>query len=196
MNKYREEALLKMICGTSDERDKALAYLYMDSGWINEAKIIFKRSGMSTEDSDDLIQEAFITFDRNLRNGTYLVELGTLKNYFLGICKNKMIMEQRRSSKASMRMDHAPELQHGETPETILLLSEEKNIIRRLLNLLNERCKELLKLYMLSYSMKEIKAEIKLDSDNAARQATFNCRKKFAELFEQRPSLKKNFKRS
>lgn len=196
MNKYREETLLKMICGTSDERDKALAYLYMDSGWINEAKIIFKRSGMSIEDSDDLIQEAFITFDRNLRNGTYLVELGTLKNYFLGICKNKMIMEQRRSSKASMKIDQAPELENGETPETILLLSEEKNIIRRLLNLLNERCKELLKLYMLSYSMKEIKAEIKLDSDNAARQATFNCRKKFAELFEQRPSLKKNFKRS
>lgn len=196
MNKYREETLLKMICGTADERDKALAYLYKDSGWINDAKKTFKLSGISTEDSNDLIQEVFITFDRNLRNGKYVAELGTLKNYFLGICKNKMIMEQRRSSKASMKIDQAPELENGETPETILLLSEEKNIIRRLLNLLNERCKELLKLYMLSYSMKEIKAEINLDSDNAARQATFNCRKKFAELFEQRPSLKKNFKRS
>lgn len=196
MNKYKDETLLKMICGTADERDKALAYLYTDSGWINEAKKIFRRSGISTEDSDDLIQEAFITFDRNLRNGKYLVQLGALKNYFLGIAKYKMIEAQRRSIKQSQELDRVPELQNGETPETILLLSEEKNIIRRLLNLLNERCKELLKLYMLSYSMKEIKAEINLDSDNAARQATFNCRKKFAELFEQRPSLKKNFKRS
>lgn len=185
-----------MIGGTAEERDKALAYLYKDSGWVNDAKKIFKQSGVSTEDRNDLIQETFITFDRNLRNGTYLVELGTLKNYFLGIAKYKMIEAQRRSIKQSLKLDPAPELENGENPETILLRSEEKNIIRRLLNLLNERCKELLKLYMLSYSMKEIKAEINLDSDNAARQATFNCRKKFAELFEQRPSLKKNFKRS
>lgn len=196
MNKYREETLLKMICGKADERDKALAYLYMDSGWINDAKKIFKRAGISKEDAEDLMQEAFIIFDQNLRKGSYLRELGSLKNYFLGICKNKMVMEQRRRGKSSMDIDHAPELENIENPETILLLTEEKNIIRRLLNLLNERCKKLLELYMLSYSMYEIKTEIKLDSDNAARQATFNCRKKFAELFEQRPSLKKNFKRS
>ena len=61
-------------------------------------------------------------------------------------------------------------------PETQLLSDEQKEILDELLSRLGERCKNVLKLWLNGYSMKEIASKLELTSDTMARKIKYKCK--------------------
>lgn len=67
---------------------------------------------------------------------------------------------------------------------------ERQNVFERLLTTLGDKCKKMLTLYQLSYSMKEIAVEMGYASDQVAMNQCSECRKKLKHLIENNPALK------
>lgn len=190
--KFTETDLVFMICGDAIDRDKALHYIYAHSGWLKEAKKGLQDRGVSSHDTKDALQEALITLDKHVRNGTF-DKNKSLKQYFWGICKGKVYVQQR-SQKRTKNQEFLPDETVFETPETEILDIEKKDILNRLLKQLGDKCHDVLTHYMLSFSMKEIKVELGIKNENLTRKTAFDCRQKLATMIDNNPSLKRYFK--
>lgn len=192
---YTDHILASHVCGSAEQREQALEYIYVHSGWREAALASLRLSGASTADARDAVQEALISLDHHLRNGRY--DPGrSLKNYWLGICHGQLATRQRSNRRTSYPGDPtgaAAALSPADDPETLHLKSEEKQLIRQALDRLDQRCRDLLTRYMLSFSMKEIREEFQIVSDAMTRKAAMNCRKKLFQLFEEKPVLKNYF---
>ena len=67
---------------------------------------------------------------------------------------------------------------------------ERQGVFQQMLNSLGDKCKRALTLYQLSYSMKEIAAEMGWSSDQVAMNQCSECRKKLKALIENSHELK------
>lgn len=189
---FTDANLIRMICGQSTDREKALHYIFVHSGWFKEAMNHLQKKGIPSQDAKDAIQEAFIILDKQVRNGSFERDK-PLKQYFLGICAGR-VYSNKRSQKRINESDEMPVIVHPDTPETETLETERKNIIRRLLNQLDDKCRDLLTHYMLSFSMKEIRELMNITSDVMTRKMAYDCRQKLANLIDNNPTIKRYFK--
>ena len=190
---FSNEELPYMICGEAADREAAWHYIYVHSGWREEALRKLKRKGIHLSNAQEAVQEACIVLDRKVRAGDF-DKTKSLKDYFLGICEGR-VYSNHRSRKhvdSEKEVEKIP-ISTPETPESDFLKEEEKNIIRLMLQKMDEKCSNLLKLYMLSFSMKEIRAKMDLTSDATTRKAAFDCRQKLAQLFDKNPAMKRYF---
>jgi hypothetical protein len=190
---HLSDALLKnMICGSAENRNTALHYIFVESGWRQEALVILQNQGTQLSDAKDAVQQALILLDQKVRSGEYRPE-ESMKKYFIGICKKRVFVAKRSMQRVDFEAT-LPTVIDPNTPELDLLNDEKRGLVRYILNQLDEKCLELLKLYMLSFSMKEIKESLNIVSDEMTRKKAFECRKKFATLFDNHPTIKQYFK--
>ncbi len=185
--KYTDEQLTTFLKGAASDRDTALRFIFVESGWRRIAFRIIKSLGGGVQDAEDAIQEAIIVLDEHVRTGKYR-QTANLKNYFLGICRGRWHSNRR----SVHRVDWTPEplftyTADPDEPESILLKNEQKDALRAVLDQIDERCRELLHLYKLAYSMDEIAAALGFGNANAARQRTHHCRQKLAKMLEKMP---------
>jgi len=185
---YSDKELLEMIRRGGTDRINGLEFIYRYSGWVPLALAILKKQKVQHANAKDAIQEAIIVLDNNVRNFQFK-EKGTLKNYFISICKGR-IYSNKRSIKRQVLKGESNELDSKEdnTPEVVMLKEEQKVIIRKLLEKIGEPCTTVMTLYYLSYSMKEIAAVIE-KSEGIAKKMSFTCRKKLRKLLNQTPHL-------
>lgn len=191
---WTDPVIRGMICGTVEERDTALRYIYVASGWREAAQHVLRSKGVASVDAKEAIQEAVIEFDRKIREGE-MPEDAPLKAYFIGICKGKAFVMQRARYKFILVEDFGVFEQDNavSTPEVETLKTEHRALVKRLLGYLDEHCRQLLMYYMLSFSMKEIRDHMLLKSDEATRKSAFDCRKKLAALLDKSPMWKQYF---
>jgi len=189
--KFTDAELVRKICSVATERDEALHYIFVVSGWRKQASSKIQMQGYDVQDVKDAIQEAMIILDRKVRDGSFDKEK-SLKNYFLGICEGRAYSFKRSRIRISSE-EEMPIVSYSETPETEYFTKETKNLVRRLLDQLDEVCKELLTHYMLSFSMKEIQTEMQISSGSNTRKKAFECRQKLALLINNSNYLKKYF---
>lgn len=184
---YTDEQLIAHLQGAESERDIALRYIFVDSGWRNVAFRAIRAMGGGAQDAEDAIQEAIIVLAEHIRAGRYQ-QTSNLKNYFVGICRGRWNSNRRSVRRLEWTDQPLPANSTDPAePESILLENEQKNALRELLAQMDERCRELLRLYKLAYSMDEVAAALGLGNANNARQRTHQCRQKLAKMIEQTP---------
>jgi len=81
-------------------------------------------------------------------------------------------------------------------PELIYLDNELKENISKALDLLGIKCKKVLELWKLNYSMKEIAEKLDIKSEGMARKTKFQCYHKLLKLIEDNPELRKNLRKN
>lgn len=189
---YTDDELIEMIRRAGNGRKEALHFAYIS--WRSSAKAILVAAGAPATDAEDAIQEAIVVLDNNIRNGKYH-QAGSLKNYFIGICKGRLYSNRRSTRRIEWTSDNwKMDGIEARQPETLMLEEEEKTIIRKMLDKMDEKCRQVLRLYKLSYSMKEIAEAAGLGNDNNARQRVHKCRKKMKELMAENPLFANYFK--
>lgn len=177
---YTDEQLIAMITSGGNQGEKALKYIFLK--WGKYTKAILLKAKAEKSDIDDAIMDAIVILDNSIRNRLFQSK-SSLKNYFIGICKNR-IRDNKRSTKRidwtddNLKMDGVD----METPETRRLKEEELKVLYEVVNQLEKRCKEVIILFINRYSYKEIAEKIGLNNDGAARQLSFRCRKRLREL--------------
>lgn len=185
---WTDDAVVGAITGTGVARDAALQWWFSDQGlqrWVRQYTV---QHGGSEADGEDLYHDTFITFDRLIRENKYR-GAASLKTFFCSIAKWQWLNRQRKSGR-TVAMENAQHLEIAHFIENDMYDRERQQVMERILESLGDKCKKLLTLYQLSYSMKEIAAQIGYTSDQVAMNQCSECRKKLKHLIENNHELK------
>lgn len=184
---YTDEQIVAQIKAGGTVREETLRYLFADSGWRTAALRLIRSLGGTQYEAEDAIQEAFIVFDNHIRTDRYQ-QISGLKSYFLGICRGRWYSNRRSVRRLVYSNDPVPRQSYDyEEPEKWAIEKEQKEQLRAVIDQMDERCRELLHLYKLNYSMEEIAQALNLGNENNARQRVFQCRQKLAKLIQDNP---------
>ncbi len=170
-------------------RRDAMAYLFRNSG-IKEkvTNFIIHRTGR-VEDVSDVMIESFIIFERNLRYNKFKGE-SSLTTYYYSIAKmywlNKAKKQNLKIVKESSEMFNLKDIQN---PELIFIDNESKKNLDKILSLLTEKCKGVLKYWSQDYTFSEIAKKLNLGSEGSVRKQKFYCLKKLAMHIKEHPEL-------
>jgi RNA polymerase sigma factor (sigma-70 family) len=184
-----ETELIGALIGADPERRRlALRSLFDDPGLRQSTINHVRRHGGSRQDAEDVFQEAVIIFDRKLRLGAFRGE-GTAEAFFMGIVRWYWFDEQQRAVKTTLALQKSiAELPPQGDPELEYLLAERREQLGQLLDQLSEKCRNLLKMYQLSYSMEEIAGLMGFANSGVAKKEASLCRKRLRAVFNKNPT--------
>ncbi len=171
-------------------RQLAMRSLFEHPALRQKAIAHVRKRGGSRQDGEDVFQEAIIVFDRKVRQGAYQ-GAGPLEAYFMGIVRWHWYNELHRPARATHAASSAepPETPAGGNPELDYLLAERRTQLENLINQLADKCRNLLKMYQLDYSMTEIAQEMGFANSNVAKKEAALCRKRLRALVRQHPEI-------
>lgn len=185
---WADHLFLKAVVGGGTGRDTALQWWFSDESLQRWVRNYATQHGGSEADGEDLYHDTFITFDRLLREGKYREE-ASLKTFFCSIAKWQWLNRQRKTGR-TIAVDNAELHEAGQFAEDEMYNRERQTVFQQMLSALGDKCKRILTLYQLSYSMKEIAAEMGYGSDQVAMNQCSECRKKLKALIENSSELK------
>ena len=190
-----DEGIVKAILYGGKERDAALEVLYMDLDCKRKVAKFVKSNRGNDADASDLFHDGLIIADRNIRQFKFRGE-SSLHHYIYSVCKylwlNKLKKNRRMSYSGEEEKMDKPDFID---PEVIMLDNELKDNISDALDLLGVKCKKVLELWKLNYSMKEIAEMLDIKSEGMARKTKHQCYHKLLKLIEENPELRKNLKK-
>ncbi|MEL6925450.1 MAG: sigma-70 family RNA polymerase sigma factor [Bacteroidota bacterium] len=187
-------ALLENIrCGGA-KRQAAIAAIYQDKALRNQVIAFVRKNNGNQEDGIDIFHEGIIAFDENVRKNKY-EDKGKVQAYIFTVCRFMWLNKLKRNS----RMVYTSEIstldqKNMETPESLHMSQEQKELMEEILSQLGIKCKKILELWKLSYSMEEIAQEVGLGNAGIARRQRYNCYQKLIQYLERAPGLKSSLK--
>ncbi len=186
-----EHEIAEALCShLPDRRAAALTSLFRSPKLRQLAIAHAHRHGGNRQDGEDLFQDAILIFDRKTREGLFRGE-GNLEAFFMGIVRWHWLNTRQKTRKSALRFPaELPDLAwDGSNPEMDFLLTERRDLLEKLLAQLGDKCRTLLKLYQLDWSMEEIAAAMGYANRGVAKKEAFLCRQRFRALLERCPEL-------
>ncbi len=190
MNKhYSDKEIILAIQEGGQQLEKMVTYLYSRKDlkdWV--VHFVIRNQG-SKEDAEDVFQEGISHFVMNVKNGKYQSK-STLKTYLISICKRLWYAIYHKAEKLATlkaNMDSKEEL--TDSPEAITLYKEQADLLKGILEQLGEKCQQILELWSLGYSMKEIAKKVGYKNENVVSKKKHNCQKKLTAFLKERPDL-------
>lgn len=188
MNISSEDAdLVTAIQAGGPSRQRALDLLIHQKQILQEAMHFLKAQHIKSTHMDDVVQDAFIIFDRNIRMNTFR-QACSLKTYFISIVKWQLLNQNKKISREILVDAHDQNI-HDLSTIHLLASTEQEQVITRLLTDLGDRCKRILTLFQSSYSMKEIAEIVGFSNEQVANNEVGKCRKKLRLNIEKDPAL-------
>lgn len=187
--RYTDEQICAAVRTGGQEMEQAIRFLFR--GELNQEQIIaFIRSrNGSREDAEDILQESMRILILNIRSGKFRGE-GSIQAYVFSICKNLWFKRfQKIQLEQGWETQPEPEESTALSPETLLLDREQQQLIRAVLGQLGEKCLQVLELWRMSYSMREIAAKTGYKAENVARKKKAQCFRKLLDLLDEHPAL-------
>ena len=184
-----EGTLIRHIKEGGVKRQKAIALIYQDKKLKNQIIRFVKNNSGSQEDGIDIFHEGIIALDENVRKDKYRGE-GQVRGYLFSICRFLWLNKLKRNKRMVYTAENSELDQlYFETPEHLSLVREQKAIIDQLLGRIGEKCRKILELWKLSYSMEEIASEAGLENAGIARRQRYNCYQKLLQIVDKEPNL-------
>ena len=140
------------------------------------------RSGQHT-DVQDLLQDAFLVMIEKIRFGGY--KDGSLLHFWIGITKGLLRNKMKRDARTDLVEDTlAFDQDDTDSPESLMISDERRQLLDSLLDRLGDRCKRVLILWANGYSMREIADKLDLSSEAMARKTKYKCKSQLLELVD------------
>ena len=176
------------------KRQKAIAMIYADTKLKNQVVAFAANNSGDDNDGIDLFHEGIIALDDNIRKDKYRGE-SSLSGYLYSICRFIWLNKLKRN-KRMVYTENESELDQVQydTPETLSLADEQKQILNTLLDKIGSKCKQILELWKLSFSMEEIAEKVGLDNAGIARRQRYNCYQKLLRVVDDHAELRNTLK--
>lgn len=188
-----EHSLVEQLSGTADERKQALQRIFQRNDLRSMTFSHILQHGGNEEDSREVFQEAFLLFERAVREKRFEGK-SSISTYFVGIVKWHWINTLRKRGK-HVALDPEKDLSDPlESAEFSVIDDEKKRLLRLVVEQMSERCQQLLRLWGLSLSPEEICREAGFSSPDMAKKETYRCRSKLKEFLDTRPHLREALK--
>lgn len=184
---WSDDTILTGIQNGGPAREQALKRLYQLPGLREAVTRYVLDHGGDRQDAQDMFQESLVLFDRNLREGRYEGK-SSLRTYFVAIAKWRWVTVRRQKGRYA---ELSPLHYDGEvdSPEAETIRVEYRELFQEALGQIGERCRDLLKLYQLEYSMEEIAQLMQYGNADVAKKEAYRCRMRFRELLENHPEF-------
>jgi len=184
-----DEEIVKAIKSGGRGRQDVIRHLYNQKDVKGKIIQFVQRNSGNFQDGQDMFHEGIIVMDRNIRQDKFKME-SSVNGYLFSICRFLWMNQIRKQGKMTLtednsRLDDVDKI----TPETQLFDDEQKNVLRKLMSQLGERCQKILELWKLSYSMEEIAKELGFSSSAMARKNKYRCQKSLMDIVGKNPEL-------
>lgn len=191
-----DEEVVKAILFGGAEREAALEHLYNDVNCKLKVARFVKSNKGNEADGRDIFHDGLIITDRNIRMLKFRGE-SSLHHYIYSVCKY-LWLNKLKKAKRIVYSDNETKLDIPDQldPESILLDIELKDNIADALDLLGVKCKKVLELWKLNYSMREIAEILEIKSEGMARKTKHQCYQKLLKLIEENPELRNKLKKN
>jgi len=181
--------IIKAIRAGGSRLEWALLQLYKDKSlesWVFQH--VSSRGG-TREDAEEVFQDSLIEFIDSVREDKFKGN-STIKTYISGISKMLWMNLYRKNSRYKQGKEKVP-IKNGaqNSPEDAFIVDEKSTLMSDILSLLGEKCRKILELFSLGYSMKEIASKVGLKNHNSAAKTKHQCHKKLTSLLKDRPDL-------
>jgi len=178
--------LLAALQGSESERGQALDHFFQDPRLMVWALRHVQLSGGSVQDGQDVFEESFLIFERQVRTGHFRGE-SSLETFFHGIVRWQWLA-QRRKKRPAVEIETLPDVPDlSPCPEKLLISDERRVILSALVAQVGERCRKLLGLFQLNHSMREIRDEMGFANDQVAANEVYGCREKLKKIIRLDP---------
>ncbi len=184
---WTDEALITSIRSGGAAREDALKRIYLLPGLRESVLRYILEHGGDRQDAQDIFQESMVLLDRNLREGRFEGK-SALSTYFVAIAKWRWVTVRRQQGRYT-ELSPAQYDSEVESPETETIRSEYRELFQEALAQIGDRCRELLQLYQLEYSMEEIADLMQYNNADVAKKEAYRCRMRFRELLETHPQF-------
>ena len=173
----KDERIIQAILHGKD--DKALQGLY-DTGFRKIRDFVKKNTG-STEDAEDVFQDAVISFYKHVKEGKFDISFD-IDAFLFTAGRNCWINKVKREQKiVGMPDNFQVESDHSLYGQ---LADKDRNEkVQAIFETIGSKCKELLTLVVYyDYSMKDVSIKMGLQNENAAKTQHYKCKQKLIEL--------------
>ena len=186
----RDQEIIEAIEQGGIKLERVMRSLYQEGKLKQSITDFVMAMGGTSQDADDIFQDSIRNLILSVRKNQYK-RLGTISGYLYGTARNlwyKRFRKIRRS--VDWEKDHVHEEADFYDPEIVLVDQELELKINELLDMTGEKCRKVLEMWKLSYSMKEIADRLGYKNDGVARKTKRLCMKKLLDILDQRPDLK------
>lgn len=185
-----DAAIVRAIKSGGSQRQRAIRFLYQVNQETLKKVVAYVRSNSGNEqDGQDMFHEGIIVLDRNVRAGKFRGE-SSLAGYLYSICRFLWMNQVRKHGRTDLREDNSTMDQtETENPESLSLDEEKKKVLANVLTQLGDRCKKILELWKLSYSMQEIADQLGFSSAAMATKNKYKCHKKLMNYLKAHPQV-------
>ncbi|MEO1260698.1 MAG: sigma-70 family RNA polymerase sigma factor [Bacteroidota bacterium] len=192
---YSDQSIIESIQAGGKTMESAMRYLYEQSEIRKKVLQFVRLKNGSDEDGEDVFQDGISHLVMNIRKGVFRGE-SSLQTYLMVICKKLWFYKFNRQVKlnAIKKEIPTPEISDIETPEKILIYKERSKMVKVILEKIGSPCKEILSLWALSYSMKEMAGKLGYKNEGSMRKKKHQCQKKIMELIKSQSSLTQQVK--
>jgi RNA polymerase sigma factor (sigma-70 family) len=185
-----DEAIVLAIKSGGAKRQRAIRFLYKTNQDTLKKVVAYVRNNSGNEqDGQDMFHEGIIVLDRNVREDKFRGE-SSIAGYLYSICRFLWMNQIRKQGKTDLRDDNLtmdqPEI---ENPESLSVNDEKKKVLANVLSQLGDRCKKILELWKLSYSMQEIADQMGFSSAAMATKNKYQCHKKLMNFLKAHPQI-------
>lgn len=167
--------------------DQVLSVLY-NKVYAKVKNLVLKNSG-TTEEAEDVFQDAVIIFYRYVKTGRFKEE-NDIDGFIYGVSKNLFakVVQKKKKKQSLEYVEALPDNDHDVLDE--MISKEKETIIQNLMEQLGERCKEMLThAVFYKLSMKEISEKMGFANENAAKTANYKCKQRLIKMVQDNPSL-------
>ena len=153
-----------------------------------------KKNNGIVEDAYDVFQDAIVYFYKLVSTNKYDDEKYTVYGFIYRLAINRWINKLNKDKKMVFKTEIGEEFTKDETiidiEDSIEVHRSEKNIIRKFVNYIGERCVELLTYRVYSNMMfEDIMYRMEFNSESATKMYFKRCREKMVTVLKENPAL-------
>lgn len=184
-----DDDLIEALKSGGEKRHQAMSHIFFHGKLRKRIEYFLQHKNGNLEEVNDILTESFIIFERNIRNNKFKKE-ASIYTYFLSIAKHYWLNKLRvKTGKIIQQKPEELNISDIQNPELILMEEDLKFQLAKVLDMLSDKCKKVLKYWSNSYSFSEISDELDLGTANNARKQKFYCIRKLAVKLKENPEL-------
>ena len=188
-----DEVVVEYIKSGGPERMTALEQIHSRPGLRDRIITYVSYHGGKNEDGHDIFIEAILTSERNIRNNRFK-EDSTIATYAFGVAKKLWANKLRVKKQDTLPLDKFFDgLTDFQNPELILISEEINEGLLKVIELLSEKCRSVIKLWSNGVKYKDIANELNVENTSQLRKMKYDCQQKLRDELLVRPELIPNY---
>ena len=186
--KFTDSEILKAIHLADGRSQKVLEYLYHEV--LPKVQRYVSNNSGNNDDAFDAFQDAMVAFCKYVKLNRFNEDY-TVSGFIYTVAKNVWINKIRKNRKLVLAEESEMPEEGPDTQDALnyLISKEREKEVRQLLNMLGEKCRQLLQMAIYQeLSGKEICKKMGFASENGVKTQKYKCKQKLLQIIKEQKS--------